>query len=60
MTRDEQLVVILLGAILMSQRAAAAIDAAHAKARDGARTPRTVGARYGKEAAPTHRIDLLA
>lgn len=61
MTRDEQFVVILMGAILMAQRAAIVIDAAP---RDSARVYPTAANGYLREpisrGPAAHSVDLLA
>ena len=64
MTSDEQFVVILLGAILMAQRATAVIDAAQGRPRGTAQNHQTVATCYGKETGDTppvaRYVDLLA
>lgn len=59
MTADEQFVTILLGAILLSRRAAEAIEASRMANNDGIRNPRTTASVYRKEPHYTRRIDLL-
>ena len=63
MMRDEQFVVILLGAILMAQRAAMVVDAARVAPRNSARAHPTAADGYLRK--PTsggpaaHSFDLL-
>jgi hypothetical protein len=58
MTTDEQLVTILLGAILLSRRAAEAIEDLRTSNTGGIRNPQIAASVYRQKPYRTPRIDL--